>query len=178
MAAMASSAYLAEMVEGKSLDEVSSITNQDVAQYLGLPAVKVHCSCLVAEVLQAAIADYKSKQSRVAIKRNVETRRALCAVTERAADYLKGHGRSDFALTTKTQGCMGTGYAMEFATPEVMDFECVSMHGINIYIRPESELFLAGVTIDYEVGDDKDGLVFNNPNETRKCKCGEAFYMD
>ncbi|MEA4898497.1 MAG: Fe-S cluster assembly scaffold protein NifU [Christensenellaceae bacterium] len=61
-AAIATSSRATEMVKGKTLDEALRVTNKMVAESLGgLPPVKVHCSVLAEEALQAAIEDYKKK---------------------------------------------------------------------------------------------------------------------
>lgn len=60
--AIASSSLLTEWVKGKTLDEASEIKNTEIAEELALPPVKVHCSVLAEDAIQAAITDYKSKQ--------------------------------------------------------------------------------------------------------------------
>ncbi len=60
--AIASSSLVTEWVKGKSLDEALTIKNSDVAEYLALPPVKIHCSVLAEDAIKAAIYDYKSKQ--------------------------------------------------------------------------------------------------------------------
>jgi nitrogen fixation NifU-like protein len=59
--AIASSSLLTEWVKGKSLDEAKSIKNTDIAEELALPPVKIHCSVLAEDAIQAAIEDYKGK---------------------------------------------------------------------------------------------------------------------
>lgn len=59
--AIASSSLVTEMMKGKTLDEASQIKNLDIAQELALPPVKIHCSVLAEDAIQAAITDYKSK---------------------------------------------------------------------------------------------------------------------
>ena len=59
-AAIATSSKATEMVKGLTIDEALQVTNKMVAESLGgLPAVKLHCSVLAEEALQAAIKDYK-----------------------------------------------------------------------------------------------------------------------
>ena len=60
--AIASSSLLTEWVKGRSLDQATEIKNRDIADELGLPPVKIHCSVLAEDAIQAAIADVKSKR--------------------------------------------------------------------------------------------------------------------
>ena len=59
--AIASSSLITEWVIGKSLDEAGAIKNSQIAEELELPPVKVHCSILAEDAINAAIADYKNK---------------------------------------------------------------------------------------------------------------------
>ena len=60
--AIASSSLLTEWVKGRSLDEATEIRNKDIADELGLPPVKIHCSVLAEDAIKAAIADVKQKR--------------------------------------------------------------------------------------------------------------------
>jgi nitrogen fixation protein NifU and related proteins len=60
--AIASSSLLTEWVKGKTLDEARQIKNQDIADELALPPVKVHCSVLAEDAIKAAIHDYAAKR--------------------------------------------------------------------------------------------------------------------
>ena len=60
--AIASSSLLTEWVKGRSLDEATAIKNSDIAEELGLPPVKIHCSVLAEDAIKAAIADVKAKR--------------------------------------------------------------------------------------------------------------------
>jgi len=59
--AIASSSLVTEWLKGKSLDQAGEIKNNDIAQELALPPVKVHCSVLAEDAIKAAITDYKGK---------------------------------------------------------------------------------------------------------------------
>jgi nitrogen fixation NifU-like protein len=62
-AAIATSSMATEMIKGKTLEEVRKITNEAVAEALdGLPAVKMHCSVLAQEGIEAALKDYEDKR--------------------------------------------------------------------------------------------------------------------
>jgi nitrogen fixation NifU-like protein len=61
--AIASSSLLTEWVKGKTLDEAKAIKNTDIAEELALPPVKIHCSVLAEDAINAAIEDYKEKHN-------------------------------------------------------------------------------------------------------------------
>ncbi|HFB64986.1 MAG TPA: Fe-S cluster assembly scaffold IscU [Aeromonadales bacterium] len=61
--AIASSSLITEWVKGRSLDDAQNIKNTDIADELGLPPVKIHCSVLAEDAIKAAIDDYKQKRS-------------------------------------------------------------------------------------------------------------------
>ena len=60
--AIASSSVATEWVKGKTVDEVLSIKNSDIAAHLKLPPVKLHCSMLAEDAIKAAVKDWKTKQ--------------------------------------------------------------------------------------------------------------------
>jgi nitrogen fixation protein NifU and related proteins len=59
--AIASSSLVTEWVKGKTLEQAGSIKNSQIAEELALPPVKIHCSILAEDAIQAAIADYRAK---------------------------------------------------------------------------------------------------------------------
>lgn len=61
--AIASSSLLTKWVKGKTLDEAQAIKNTHIAEELALPPVKIHCSVLAEDAINAAIADYKQKNT-------------------------------------------------------------------------------------------------------------------
>ena len=60
--AIASSSLVTEWIKGRTITEASMIKNKDIAKHLSLPPVKIHCSVLAEDAIQAAIEDYKKKQ--------------------------------------------------------------------------------------------------------------------
>lgn len=61
--AIASSSLVTEWIKGRTLDQAGTITNSQIAEELALPPVKIHCSILAQDAIQAAIADYRNRNS-------------------------------------------------------------------------------------------------------------------
>jgi len=61
--AIASSSLLTEWVKGKTLDEAKAIKNTQIAEELALPPVKIHCSVLAEDAINAAVDDYRNKNA-------------------------------------------------------------------------------------------------------------------
>ena len=59
--AIASSSYATECIKGKNINEAINISNSDIAKYLHLPPVKLHCSMLAEDAIKSAIKDYNEK---------------------------------------------------------------------------------------------------------------------
>ncbi len=60
--AIASSSLLTEWVKGKTLEDAAKIKNSQIAEELALPPVKIHCSVLAEDAIQAAIKDIRRKR--------------------------------------------------------------------------------------------------------------------
>ena len=59
--AIAASSLATEWLMGKSIDEAAKLDNMDIVEELSLPPVKIHCSVLAQDAVQAAINDYRTK---------------------------------------------------------------------------------------------------------------------
>ena len=66
--AIASSSLLTEWVKGRSIDDAEKIRNTEIAEELGLPPVKIHCSVLAEDAIKAAVSDVKKKRGATAGK--------------------------------------------------------------------------------------------------------------
>ena len=87
------------------------------------------------------------------------------------------NSREDVAglrVGVKNGGCAGMAYTMDYASESDPLDEVVEDKGVKIFIDPKAVLFLLGTEMDYEVTKLKSGFVFNNPNETSACGCGES----
>lgn len=61
--AIASSSYATEYIKGKNINQAINITNTDIAKYLHLPPVKLHCSMLAEDAIKSAIKDFEKNST-------------------------------------------------------------------------------------------------------------------
>jgi iron-sulfur cluster assembly protein len=74
----------------------------------------------------------------------------------------------------KNGGCAGMSYTMEYAETVNPADEVVEDKGVRILIDPKAVLFLLGTEMDYKIDKLAAQFVFNNPNQTSACGCGES----
>ncbi|MEL6112420.1 MAG: iron-sulfur cluster assembly accessory protein [Pseudomonadota bacterium] len=77
-------------------------------------------------------------------------------------------------IGVKNGGCAGMEYTMDYATQAGPLDEVVDENGIKILIDPKAILFLLGTQIDFVTEKLSQRFVFNNPNQTDACGCGES----
>src|SRR5215831_4131752 len=74
----------------------------------------------------------------------------------------------------KNGGCAGMAYTMEYAERIDPSDEVVEDKGVRLLVDPKAVLFLLGTEMDYKVDKLTAQFVFNNPNQTSACGCGES----
>ena len=74
----------------------------------------------------------------------------------------------------KNGGCAGMSYTMEYAESVGPHDEIVEDKGVKVLIDPKAILFLLGTEMDFQTTKLSSGFVFNNPNQTSACGCGES----
>jgi iron-sulfur cluster assembly protein len=74
----------------------------------------------------------------------------------------------------KNGGCAGMAYTMEYAESVNPADEVVEDKGVRLLIDPKAVLFLLGTEMDYRIDKLSAQFVFNNPNQTSSCGCGES----
>ncbi len=80
-------------------------------------------------------------------------------------------------IGVKNGGCAGMEYTMEWAGEAGPADETVEDKGVTVLIDPKAILFLLGTVMDYKADKLKAGFVFNNPNQTSACGCGESVQL-
>ena len=77
----------------------------------------------------------------------------------------------------KNGGCAGMAYTMEYAERVEKFDEVVEDKGVRVLIDPKAVLFLLGTEMDYKTDKLAAQFVFNNPNQTSACGCGESVQL-
>jgi iron-sulfur cluster assembly protein len=77
----------------------------------------------------------------------------------------------------KNGGCAGMAYTMEYAENAAKFDEVVEDKGVKLLIDPKAVMFLLGTEMDFKVDKLSSTFVFNNPNQTSACGCGESVQL-
>lgn len=81
-------------------------------------------------------------------------------------------------IGVKKGGCAGMEYTMDYVTEVDPNDEVVEQDGARVMIAPMAQMFLFGTEIDYQTSLLESGFVFNNPNVTEACGCGESIKFE
>ncbi len=104
----------------------------------------------------------------------------VVSLTDAAAarmDEIMSAADEDFIgvrIGVKNGGCAGMEYTMDYATEVGPLDEVAEENGIKVIIDPKAILFLLGTEIDFVTEKLSQRFVFNNPNQTDACGCGES----
>lgn len=104
----------------------------------------------------------------------------ILSLTDAAADrikrYVSGSDKpvAGVRVGVKNAGCVGMEYTMDFVENAEPADDMVEEKGATLFIDPKAILFLLGATMDYRVDKLSSGFVFDNPNQTDACGCGES----
>lgn len=97
---------------------------------------------------------------------------------EKAAALFKEENRgqeSFIRVGVSGGGCSGLSYKLEFDNEKKEGDQEFMDKGVRIVVDRKSFLYLVGTELDYSGGLNGKGFVFNNPNASRTCGCGESF---
>ncbi len=86
-----------------------------------------------------------------------------------ASDYVR--------VGVKSGGCSGLSYDLKFDKTKGEDDKIFVDNDITIAVEKKSFLYLAGTILEFSGGLNGKGFVFNNPNASRTCGCGESFSL-
>jgi iron-sulfur cluster assembly protein len=86
-----------------------------------------------------------------------------------AKDYVR--------VGVKSGGCSGLSYELKFDNKIGENDKVFEDNDVKIAVEKKSFLYLAGTILEFSGGLNGKGFVFNNPNASRTCGCGESFSL-
>ncbi len=108
----------------------------------------------------------------------------IFTITERAAERVRALlARRDppaagIRLTTRVAGCSGFMYDIQYVDTPGPDDVAVTDKGVTLFIDRASLPYLKGTVMDWREDRFETGFVFDNPNATALCGCGESFMVE
>ena len=108
------------------------------------------------------------------------TRPQVMRLTEAAAERIRalqaasGKEVEGVRIGVKNGGCAGMEYTMSYAEARGPHDEVIEDKGVKLLIDPTAVMYLLGTEMDYQSDRMRSGFVFNNPNQTSACGCGES----
>jgi iron-sulfur cluster assembly protein len=103
----------------------------------------------------------------------------VLSLTDAAAERVREIAeRADDALGLrvgiKKGGCAGMEYTFDVARAALPGDEIVEDKGAKVYVEAKAVMFLIGTELDFKIDKLSSTFVFNNPNQTSACGCGES----
>ncbi|CAA2144775.1 MULTISPECIES: iron-sulfur cluster assembly accessory protein [Methylobacterium] len=104
----------------------------------------------------------------------------VLSLTDAAADRIKAiiadaeKPIAGLRVGVKNGGCAGMSYTMEYAEGRNPGEDMVEDRGVTVFVDPKALLFLLGTEMDFKTTKLSSQFVFNNPNQTSSCGCGES----
>lgn len=105
---------------------------------------------------------------------------SVITLTDAASDRVKsivenaGRDAKGIRVSIKKGGCAGMEYSVDLVKEPVKGDDYVEHAGACVWVDPAAVLYLLGTQMDFEVTKLRSGFVFNNPNQTSACGCGES----
>ncbi len=103
------------------------------------------------------------------------------SASKKIVDMMKDDGfdaSQDYVrVGVKSGGCSGLSYDLTFDKKIGDNDKVFEDNNVKIAVEKKSFLYLAGTILEFSGGLNGKGFVFNNPNASRTCGCGESFSL-
>ena len=167
--AKASSSYVAQQLIGKTINEALKIKNTDIANSIGLPKIKLHCSVLAESAIKQAVEDYKNKNSKSKKDTKTQSKKASTkkykatdekfdvSISKEATDFVKKHlskikNNPIGIMLNLEEGHCGLMYKVRFVEKKdnIKDCICIEKNNLKIFIKNNEKEILNGTKIEYK----------------------------
>ena len=121
-----------------------------------------------------------SAQASVSSRPRPQVVRLTEAAAERVREIMDAAEKpvAGLRVGVKNGGCAGMSYTMEWADSVGPHDEIIEDKGVKVLIDPKAVMFLLGTEMDFKTDKLSSGFVFNNPNQTAACGCGESVSIE
>jgi len=103
------------------------------------------------------------------------------SASKKIVEMMKDDGfdasRDYVRVGVKSGGCSGLSYELKFDKETGENDKIFEVNHVKIAVEKKSFLYLAGTILEFSGGLNGKGFVFNNPNASRTCGCGESFSL-
>ena len=97
------------------------------------------------------------------------------AAKSRLSDIISANkGANGIRVGIKKGGCAGMEYTVDLVNEPDNNADKIETDAGTVYVARDATLFLLGTQMDFEVTKLRTGFVFNNPNQSSACGCGES----
>ncbi len=100
------------------------------------------------------------------------------SAAERVRGYLSDGDGQGLRFGVRKTGCSGFAYVVDIANDVHDDDYVFQSQGIDVFVDPESLALVDGTTIHFSKQQLAETFVFQNPNVSAECGCGESFTVD
>ncbi len=110
----------------------------------------------------------------------IKSKMQVMSITEAAAERVRAAVANaakpvvGLRVGVRNGGCAGMSYTVEYAESVNPLDEVVEEKGVTVLVDPKAVLFLLGSRMDVRTDKFSSTFVFENPNETSACGCGES----
>ena len=104
---------------------------------------------------------------------DIESRKIVDMMKDDGFDAAQDYVR----VGVKSGGCSGLSYELKFDKEIGENDKVFEVNNVKIAVEKKSYLYLVGTVLEFSGGLNGKGFVFNNPNASRTCGCGESFSL-
>ena len=100
------------------------------------------------------------------------------SAAERIRGFLTESNGQGLRFGVRKTGCSGFAYVVDIADAKNEEDQVFQSQGIDVYVDPKSLKLVDGTIIHFQKQELAESFVFQNPNVSAECGCGESFTVD
>ncbi|PIP77602.1 MAG: iron-sulfur cluster insertion protein ErpA [Ignavibacteria bacterium CG22_combo_CG10-13_8_21_14_all_37_15] len=113
--------------------------------------------------------------SEIQVETEITITEKACGEVKRIMSENKIAESFGLRVGVKGGGCSGMSYSLGFDSEPRDGDSVIEIKGVKLFVDGKSLFYLSGTELDFSDGLNGKGFVFNNPNATKTCGCGNSF---